>query len=338
MSTPLLTIVMPAYNAAKYIRATIQSICNQSFTKWQLIVINDASKDDTAAIVQSFSDPRITLITNEQNLRVAKTMNKGIAMADTPYFARIDSDDLCLPGHFQQHIDFFEQNPDVAICGSNVITIDENDHFNRNWYYETTPEMINASAIFGCPFIQSSVIFRTEALKTLGGYREEMELIEDYELWLRAIQQYKCANLPELLIKYRIHTGNMSQVNKSKIMELLESAYLKYSKELGIDTGNLPYHARMEYGDWSNIVAKDLSKIKQWRKRLITINNELKVYDKRTYRFTLDKYFTNAFLKIASQNGRKIKALALMSAVILSPSHTIALFKRRRESVVPVSE
>ena len=301
MSTPLLTIVMPAYSAAKYIRGTIQSICDQSFTQWKLIVINDASKDETAAIVQSFSDPRITLITNEQNLRVAKTMNKGIAMVDTPYFARIDSDDLCQPEHFQKHIDFFEQNPDIAICGSNVITIDENNNFNRNWYYETTPEMIKASAVFGCPFIQSSVMFRTEVIKALGGYREEMELIEDYELWLRAIQQYKCANLPELLIKYRIHTGNMSQVNKNKIMQLLESAYLKYSKELGVDTENLSYHARMEYGDWSNMVVKDLGKIKQWRKRLLAINNELKVYDKRTYRFILDKYFTNAFLKLSAR-------------------------------------
>jgi glycosyltransferase involved in cell wall biosynthesis len=335
MINPLLTIVMPAYNAEKYIRETIQSICDQRFTQWKLIVINDASKDNTAAVVQSFSDPRIMLVNNEQNLRVAKTMNKGIAMADTPFFARVDSDDICLPEHFQKHIDFFEKNPNIAICGNNVITIDENGNFNRNWYYETTPEMIKASAVFGCPFIQSSVVFRTDALKNLGGYKEEMELIEDYELWLRAIQKYDCANLPEMLIKYRVHSGNMSGVNKEKIMKLLEGAYLKYSKQLGTDTENLSYHARMEYGDWSNIAAKDLGKIKRWKKRLEAINNELKIYDKKIYRFVLDKYFTNAFLKIISQNGAKMKILSLLYAITLSPLHTFALFKRRMQSAKP---
>lgn len=335
----MLTIVMPAYNAEKFIKESIQCIIDQVFKTWDLYVIDDYSTDGTAEIIKEFAskDARIHYVKNEENLRVVKTMNKGLALADSQYFTRVDSDDLVQPNHFQNTISFLEQNPEYSFCGSNVTTIDENGKFGRRWYYESDNDWIKISSIFACPFLQSSVVGRLQSWLDVGGYREDMDLVEDYELWLRVVSKYKTHNLQDFGIKYRLHSNNISQRNKTKILHKLESLYTEYKNVFPIDLQALDLHARMEYGDWERISVAELNRIKKWRKTLLNLNASNKFYSTDLYKNIVDKYFTNAFLKIISQNAsKKVKILALFNALLVSPQYFQEIFKRKKESVQPI--
>ena len=104
----LISVILPAYNAEEYIYAAIDSILQQTYTNFELIVINDASTDHTEEIILSFSDKRIRYIKNEQNLKLIKTLNKGIALANGKYIARMDADDISMPNRFQIEYEFME--------------------------------------------------------------------------------------------------------------------------------------------------------------------------------------------------------------------------------------
>ncbi len=329
----LLTIVMPAYNAAKYLDITLESFLKQRFTSWKLIVIDDCSKDNTWEIIENWqqNDSRIIGVRNDVNLKVARTMNKGIALVDTPFFARVDSDDVLLPDHFLKTINFLDQHADIDICGSQVITIDGNGQFRRKWNYETSSDWIKMSSIFACPFLQSSVVMRAKAIKA-NGYRPEMELVEDYELWIRLLRTHKAANIPDYTIQYRIHDSNMSEVNKSKLLILLETLFTEYKNDYPIALNKLSLHARMEVGDWSNSSMDELALLKKWKKELerIAVSN-LKL-DKASFRSVTQKYFTNAFLKIATQNSGTLRYKSLVCAIVCSPKFFISIIKRKKEN------
>ena len=336
MQDAKLTVVMPAYNASKYISTTIQSIVQQTFAEWKLIVINDCSTDNTKDIVEEWTrkDKRIHIVNNEENLKVARSMNKGIALVNTLYFARIDSDDVLLPMHFEKLIQYLEEHKDISICGSQVITIDEHGSFRRTWNYETNSDWLQMSSVFACPFLQSSVIMKTEVIKSIEGYRIEKELVEDYELWIRALLKYKAANYNDYTIQYRIHSSNMSESNKEKILAMLEKLYLEYQSSYPIDTNNLRLHARMEFGDWSELDNREFNELKGWKSKLQEINNAKTFYTKEKYKDVLDKYFTNAYLKIATQNGGKLKYIALLRAFMTSPKYFKEIWQRKKENQV----
>lgn len=329
-----LTIVMPAFNAARFIHETLQSISEQQFKNWRLIVIDDASTDNTWEIIQEWSnkDARILGIQNPNNMKVAKTMNFGISLVDTPYFARVDSDDVLLPHHFLRLVEHLDKNENIDICGTQVITINNKGEFQRKWNYETDPIWIKISSLFACPFLQSSVLMRTKVINALGGYREEMELIEDYELWIRALQKFNAANLPEYTIKYRIHEGNMSENNKTKMMQLLQQMYKQNSRNIPIDVDNLELHAKIEIGEWSKVSHHLFEKIEAWKNKLITLNSKIEYTEQKIYRKVIKKYFANIYLKIATQNSGLTRGKALLFAFIKYPNSTFTIIKRKIEN------
>ncbi len=187
---------------------------------------------------------------------------------------------------------------------------------------------------FCLPFLQSSVVMRTEAIKDLGGYRPEKELVEDYELWIRALQKYNAANIPDYTIQYRIHAANMSETNKGKILQMLQTLYMDNKDFYPVDTTHLALHARMEFGDWSALQGSEMSAMDRWRKQLETINSQKKFYPSDQYKQVLLKYFTNAYLKIATQNGGAMRLKALYKAFATSPVYFKEIWKRKKENAV----
>ena len=117
---PKLSVIMPAYNAEKYIGEAIESILNQTFTDFEFIIIDDGSSDHTADIIKGFHDERIRFIQNEKNSGVANTLNKGLELSQGEYIARMDADDISLPARFEKQVAFMEANPDVAVVGCGI--------------------------------------------------------------------------------------------------------------------------------------------------------------------------------------------------------------------------
>ncbi|MFT5919102.1 MAG: glycosyltransferase involved in cell wall biosynthesis, partial [Granulosicoccus sp.] len=118
---PLVTVLLPVYNAEKFLEQAIRSVLDQTFTEFEFLIINDGSTDRSEEIIVSFNDSRIRYIKNETNLKLIKTLNKGIEFASGKYIARMDADDISLPTRFEQQVALLEKQPEIGVCGTNCI-------------------------------------------------------------------------------------------------------------------------------------------------------------------------------------------------------------------------
>ncbi len=203
-----LSVLMPAYNAGNYISEAIDSILKQTFTDFEFIIVNDGSTDNTKEIIESFSDPRIILL-NQENKGIATALNAGLSKAKAPYIARFDADDVCFPHRLEQQYDFLNTHPGYIVCGSDAEYISANgEHLFNFRSISHTHEQIIEKVYAHCPFIHSSVMYRKDAVIKAGGYSLHAHNFEDYFLWIRLKQFGKFYNLRQQLIKVRFNPSS----------------------------------------------------------------------------------------------------------------------------------
>ncbi len=206
--TAKLSVLMPAYNAGNYISEAIDSILKQSFTDFEFIIVNDGSTDNTKEMIESFSDPRIILL-NQENKGIATALNAGLSKAKAPYIARFDADDVCFPHRLEQQYDFLNTHPGYIVCGSDAEYISANgEHLFNFRSISHTHEQIIEKVYAHCPFIHSSVMYRKDAVIKAGGYSLHAHNFEDYFLWIRLKQFGKFYNLRQQLIKVRFNPSS----------------------------------------------------------------------------------------------------------------------------------
>lgn len=205
-----ITVLMPAYNAAPYIAEAIASVLQQSFSNFELLVINDGSTDNTENIVRNIPDERIRLITQPHS-GVAAALNLGLLNAAAPLIARFDADDICFRERLQLQYTFFQLHPDYVLIGTDVYYADKNgEHLYRyNCPAYRQEEIVNYIQS-GCPFIHSSVMYKKSIALELGGYDVKAHTFEDYRLWLQFISKGKVCNLPEPLITVRLNPESVT--------------------------------------------------------------------------------------------------------------------------------
>jgi hypothetical protein len=210
MTEPLVSVLMPAYNAGRFIGAAIRSILAQTFTSFEFIIINDGSTDETEAIVRSFGDPRIVLHTQE-NGGIAAALNRGLSIARAPVIARFDADDIAAPQRLERQYALLEKDAGLVLVGSSADYIDEEERFVFSWQ----PPAFEHEEILGihrhqCPFIHSSVLFRREPVMALGGYDDHAYTFEDHLLWTRLLPRGRTCNLRESLLKVRLNAQSIT--------------------------------------------------------------------------------------------------------------------------------
>lgn len=215
MAEPLISVLLPVYNAAPFIREAIQSVLAQTEPRFELIVIDDGSKDDSAAIIESIKDPRIRFF-RQENKGMGATLNYAIRLAQGKYLARQDADDFSMPSRFSLQLEFMEEEDEYALVGTWAEIVDENTQ--RTGRAHCPPQIhpeLNYELLFDNPFVHSSVMIRRSALEKTGPYDlSKTPLIQDYELWWRIAQQFRISNIPETLVLYREVTSSMSRVSK----------------------------------------------------------------------------------------------------------------------------
>ncbi len=213
---PIVSIILPAYNAEKYISKTITSVLGQSYTNFELIIIDDGSKDNTSSIVSSFCDSRIIYVKNESNLRLVKTLNKAIALARGKYIARIDADDICHPKRIESQVLYLQKFTDVAVVGTDIYFIDKDDNvFGRGVSIEESSSFIKWNFQRRCCLYHPSVMFNKEILGDDLYYDEKFINAEDYELWLRLSKSHQLRNINIPLLFYRVHDSSISQTTNT---------------------------------------------------------------------------------------------------------------------------
>ncbi|MFM2383943.1 MAG: putative glycosyltransferase EpsE [Candidatus Parcubacteria bacterium] len=213
--SPILSIILPAYNAATYIAETIESVLHQDYTNFELLIIDDGSTDTTAQVVHPFtSDQRVIYIKNEYNIGLIQTLNKGISLAKGKYIGRIDADDIWHNPHkISMQMEYFDIHPDTVLLGTSAIAIDQDGTELFDMNYISGERTIRNRLLSGNQFIHPSVIFSKEIALGSGGFLPEDIYVEDYGLWLRMGTLGHIDNIALPLMKYRIHGSGVSQKN-----------------------------------------------------------------------------------------------------------------------------
>ena len=205
MTDPKITVAMSVYNNAPYLAAAIESICAQSFTDFEFVIVNDGSSDESGAIIDRFaaSDSRIRAI-HQPNAGLIASLNRIIDEARGTLIARMDGDDIALPERFARQIAFLDANPAIGVLGTGCNCIDEQGkpHKYRFENVISTEEILD-DLKNGPPLCHPSVMMRTDVVRAVGGYHRAYAHCEDYDLWLRLSERVPLANLPDRLLLYR---------------------------------------------------------------------------------------------------------------------------------------
>lgn len=206
MAKPWVSVILPVYNGARYVRAAIRSILTQTFREFELLIIDDGSTDQTPAILAQFTDPRMRVCTNPRNYGIPKTRNIGIRQARGAYLAWQDADDLSEPQRLQLQLQQMRAQPGLAALGTAHCTIDARGRKTRHKPRLSTPAVQDLLQR-NC-FINGSVMLRADAVAAAGGYDEFFKLSEDYELFLRLAKRFSLGNLPARLYQLRVHADS----------------------------------------------------------------------------------------------------------------------------------
>ncbi|WP_126446641.1 glycosyltransferase family 2 protein [Sulfuricystis multivorans] len=206
-ASPLVSVLMPVYNAERFVGQAIESILAQSFQDFEFIIIDDGSTDGTLAVLQRYaaSDPRIRLISRENHGLVA-TLNEGIELAQGEWLARMDADDIALPNRLAHQLKCLAERG-ADFCGGAVQCFGA---WRALWRYPKTHEGCQVRLLFDVPFAHPTVVGRRAAFSSLR-YREDFDRAQDYDLWQRAwAAGYRLVNTDEVVLHYRVHDGQVS--------------------------------------------------------------------------------------------------------------------------------
>src|ERR1700692_2777270 len=203
---------MAGRDGQRWVRDAGESVLAQTFADWELLVIDDGSTDETPDILCSYHSPdRRGLVMRQAPEGLIAALNRGWAAATAPLIARLDADDSTLPRRLERQVQYMEQHPQTALLGTWAMAIDESNRPSRRQLRPPTDRAALATTLARTnPYIHSSVMLRTEAARAVGGYRRAFEGAEDYDLWLRLADNHDIAILPEVLVRYRRHPGNVS--------------------------------------------------------------------------------------------------------------------------------
>ena len=258
MNNPLVSVVMPVYNADKYLRESIKSILKQTYSNFEFIIINDGSTDTSLDIIKEYikKDKRIVLISHK-NKGVSYSANQGFLQAKGKYIARMDADDISLSNRFEEQVNFMEKNYEVGICGTWAKKF--KDTINKNKLVKLpTDDKMKIILLYTSCFFQSSVMFRAKFIKQNQlKYNDDFLSAEDYELWTRIKDLTNFANIPKALILYRDHDDGISKkVREYDNLHKIDNFKKIYKSELSyynfnIDKKLLDNHYNIARGELS---------------------------------------------------------------------------------------
>lgn len=212
------SVVLPVYNAEAYLHEAVQSVLDQSFSDFELIVLNDGSTDRSAAILESFSDPRLQVL-HQKNIGLALTLNKGISLARGEYIARQDADDISLPERFAQQVVYLDAHTSCALVGTGSLILEDRQMTARRHQHPCSNGELQMRLLFDSFFVHTSVMMRRSALTQVGTYSIDPERNppEDFDLWLRLAREFEVANLSDPLVMYREVPSSISRVKAEQL-------------------------------------------------------------------------------------------------------------------------
>lgn len=304
---------MPVYNGEKYLRQAIDSILNQSFSDFELILVNDGSTDSTPQIINSYNDKRIVLI-NQKNQGVARSLNNGLKMAIGEYVRRHDADDISSTESLQIQVDFLDNNPDYVMVSNQQAFMTSNGKIARNYKLphdsffvgkeKTDLNFDHFSLSSASPVVHGTACYRRKEVLEMGSYRPEFIVSEDNDLWIRLIEKYKVAILNKCTYFMRIHPQSATHVHSDKI-NFFRKLLLDYSRERR-ENGSDPLMRNEEIQQFHSSINKQ------------NLASSEKIHDEKRwfYSFLINakdyKLAFNLFFKVVKREWKNIQAWKML--------------------------
>jgi glycosyltransferase involved in cell wall biosynthesis len=217
MRKPAVSVILPVYNAAKYLWEAIQSIARQTFEDFEIICVDDGSTDESPAILQSFSDDRIRIF-KQENRGVVGALNAGLEQARGDIIARMDADDIAFPERFKTQYDYLSAHPNIAVAGSFYQVLRADGRLGDVVEMPCSSAWVRRRLMMITPLPHPTVMYRRKVIERIGPYPDCLH-VEDYLFWMSASRHFAFANLPQPLLGYRFHEGNVSRQYAEKQIE-----------------------------------------------------------------------------------------------------------------------
>lgn len=297
---PLVSVIISTYNDSKYIYQALQSISSQTYTNLEIIVVNDASTDNTLDILQKYKteDTRVIIINNKNNCKLAHNLNKAIELAKGIYIARMDADDISESQRIEIQVEFLENNRDIDVVGTYAQQFGDSDFLMK---YPIKHEDIKAKLLFENVICHPAVMFRKNTLDFR--YDESCQAGQDYELWSRIIWTKKFATIPKVLFRYRIHKNQTKNKNGVQQKSGAIKARKKILKQLDPNqcVDQTVFLSIFDLNQKKN--KHELKNIEQTLKKLIALNDERNLFNKKIFTKECYKsYFWNWYISVGNDS------------------------------------
>ena len=233
-SPPKVSVLIPIHNGEQFLKLSVNSILEQSFSNLELILLDDGSTDKTTDVLREFSttDDRIVLLKNEKRLGIARSLNRCAAKARGTFFARMDADDKAHTNRLARQLVEFEKYPDLVVCGSNVIYADSKMRPLYRSNFPISGQDIKCSSVFLNPFAHSAVMMRANTFRSAGGYSEDLDVAQDYDLWCRLIWRGRAGNITDPLMTLRRHRNSVSLIKRPTQWAVASRIQARYANQL----------------------------------------------------------------------------------------------------------
>lgn len=286
---PQLSVILPVYNAERFLQEAIMTVLGQTFSNFELLVINDGSSDGSLSLIQGIHDPRIRVLSSPQNFGLVHALNWGVAEARGHWIARMDADDICHPERFERQLDYLNRHPSIDVLGTSAREIDEQGNVLRPLKRPAEHQYIACEMLFRCVMIHPTVMGRAEVFKRIP-YRPGPA--EDYRIWIEMLENgVQFANMSEPMLDYRIHGSNATKTHLDEHlngMQVAQRDYLSRLLALKVRDQDFQSHKLLfaipEEIPQGRVNWKEL---RSWVKTLIEANEREKVLDSTAWLATI---------------------------------------------------
>ncbi len=306
--SPKITVLMPTYKGARYLRETIDSVLAQTFRDFELLIINDCSPDNTDEIIASYRDSRIRYVKNKKNLGISGSSNYGFSIAEGKYIARQDHDDISAPSRLEKQFNYLEQHPETGVVGTGFKVFGSK---RKTVIYPENDADIKALLLFKMPLAHQTSMMRKEAfLKNNLKYDESYASSNDRKLWIDAMDFMQFHNLQEPLLKYRMYKGMTSVTKRDRVLEegkrLREILYkklgLKPTAEQKDIINTYLMQGRAHIKNKEVVIA-----IEEILREFLKANHKTKIFDEQAFEKVCGEYFFKRCLNYSFYGHRSIK-------------------------------
>lgn len=284
MSTPLVSVIMPVHNAAPYVADSIRSVLAQSASDFELILVDDASTDNSGEIIAAVRDERLRYRRSDIQLNAAGARNLGLAEARGEFIAFLDADDAARPERFAVQLGFLRSRSDVSVVGSLIEAMDENGRPSGNGFVRSlAEEEIPSTLLFENCLALSSIMARRDALVS---FQPDFAPAEDYELWARLAAKTKFAIIPQQLTSYRVHAAGVSSRQPEQMHNAVDRVHAQQLARLRLEPS--PIHAQLAawplHPTWEGLNAAE-----EWLCRLQEANERTGIYPHDVFRRVVEE-------------------------------------------------